>query len=64
MRNSTTTVLSLHQRITDILANRKIAALVTTDQTAAYDLINHSLLEKKLTHIGIKFESVKIIINF
>ena len=42
----------------------KTAVVVTSDQSAAYDLLDHSILEKKLKHIGIKFSSVKMIMNF
>ena len=63
-RNSTTTVVSLYERICKLASTNKPAAIVTMDQSAAFDMVNHNILEKKLIQIGLKFESVKLIMNY
>ena len=38
--------------------------MVTTDQSAAFDMVDHRILEKKLNQIGLKFESTKMIMSY
>ena len=47
-----------------IKMNRETGALVTLDQSVAYDIIPHDILEKKLKHIGIENETVKMIMSY
>ena len=46
-RNSTTTVVSIHERLSKLASKNKPAALVTMDQPAVFDMVNHDILEKK-----------------
>ena len=63
-RSSVITVISLHEQLSQLRSINKTAALVTSDQSAAFDLLNHNILCKKLNHVGIKFTSTDMIMIF
>ena len=46
-RSSILTILTIYDKLVKTMNSNKPGALVTSDQSAAYDLINHKLLEKK-----------------
>ena len=58
------TALSIHDNLTNYISNKHVSALITSDQSAVYDMINHDLLRKKLAQIGIKFSSINLIMDF
>ena len=39
-------------------------ALISTDQSVAYDIICHSILKRKIEHIGFSKSAVNIIMNY
>ena len=57
-------VLRIHQKLSKLKAKNRNAAVIAIDQSAAFDLIPHDLLGKKLEHIGIDKESVQMILNY
>ena len=63
-RSSTTTVSEIYELLVQSLSNKKRAILITMDQSAAYDIVNHQILRKKLEHIGIKFSSTDLIMDY
>ena len=64
-RSSTTTAVTIHQQLAQILKDKtKTGALVTSDQSSAFELINHVILQKKLMYLGVQFSSCKLIISF
>ena len=63
-RSSTYTIVSLMEKLYNLKISNITAVIVTSDQSAAYDLLDHKILEKKLKHIGIKFSSVNMIMSF
>lgn len=53
-RNSTTTAaLTLHDMWVSILDNDTEAVVIQLDQSAAYDIISHTILQKKLKALGL-----------
>ena len=50
-RNSTLMVLSQYEYLFSIVKFKSIAALVTSDKRAAYDMINHSSLSYTKSYI-------------
>ena len=45
-RSSTMNVLSLYDKLTTAAKNKLITALIASDQSAAYDMVNHEILYK------------------
>ena len=62
--NSTLILVEMHEYISEILSKNKYGALVTLDTSAAYDIVNHDILKKKLKNIVVKFSSVDLIMSF
>ena len=52
------------EQLFNLKKKNKSTVVVTSDQSSAYDFLDHIILEKKLKHIGIKFSSVDMIMNF
>ena len=46
------------------MRNKKVGAIVTSDKTTAFELVNHDILENKLKHIEIKCGSVNLIMDY
>ena len=46
-RSGTITIAGIVQKISKNIKNNKTIALATSDQSSAYDLLNHSIMEKK-----------------
>ena len=44
--------------------SNNVGALVTSDMSTIYETVTNSILKEKLEHIGIKFNSVKLIMDF
>ena len=58
------TVMGIYENLININRDNKVGVLITSDQSAAFGLVNHTILRKKLIHIGYKFESVKLIMDY
>ena len=43
------------------MTNGNIGSLVALDQSAAYDLVDHKILIKKMKHIGMDNNSIKFL---
>ena len=63
-RSSTFTVAEIHQKIAKIKADKNEGALITLDQSVAFDIILHTLLAKKLAWIGLENESIDILLSY
>ena len=63
-RDSTTTIIEIHQQLVRARAEGRVAAIVAMDQSAAYDVIDHAILKRKLLHIGIDATSVDLLMNY
>ena len=63
-RSTTNTILEIYQKLVERKTNNLETALIDLDQSAAFDVISHELLELKLKHIGIHDISVKMIMNY
>ena len=62
--SSTITVIEIYELLVEALNNDKITALVTLDESLAYEIVDHSILKLKLEHIGVKFKSTKLILQY
>ena len=63
-RSSTFTVANIYQMLAKKRARAQETALVTMDQSAAYDICAHALLKAKLLHLGIHQDTVSMIMNY
>ena len=63
-RSGSIIVSELFQKLNIAKKNKMSAALITLDQSAAYDVIPHNILKKKLIHIGIEKNSVDMIMEY
>ena len=63
-RSSTMTVTEIFQHLAKAKSNNETKAIVTMDQSAAYDIIPHLILKRKMLHIGIHKESVEMIMSY
>ena len=63
-RNSTTLVMDLHSKLAKIKKNKTHGALISMDQTGAFDVVFHPILKEKLSHIGLAKEAVDLIMSY
>ena len=63
-RSSTMTLTEINEQSIEILSNKMVGAIIAMDQSAAFDVINHEILSKKLNHIGISYSATKLIIDY
>ena len=65
MGHSTTTAIqSIEKHIKSNKSNGKTSVIVATDLTAAYDVIDHSILLIKFEHVGLRGTPYKIIESY
>ena len=62
-RNGSTLLNEIYHNLTIMKKNRKTGAIISLDQSAAFDLIPHCILEKKLKKIGISEKSTKMLMS-
>ena len=63
-RSSTTTVLEIFNKLAKAKMKKKHSAVISTDQSGAFDVIFHPLLLSKLEHIGFSNEATSTIKSF
>ena len=63
-RSSTVAVIDIFEKLTKEKINKRNVALVSMDQSSAFDVLPHKWLKEKLIHIGIEEESVKMIMTY
>ena len=63
-RHSVTSILTIHQKLSQNRMNKQHSAVVQLDQSGAFDLVSHDILKKKLLHIGIEKKDVETIMNY
>ena len=63
-RSSTTTILEIYNRMSIAKMKKKHAAIISMDQSGAFDVVDHPILLEKLRHIGLSNEAVATIQSF
>ena len=63
-RGTVTATLNLNSKINKVIGEKKIAAVIGLDQSSCFEIIDHSILLKKLNHIGFTNQTVKLIEDF
>ena len=63
-RNGSMIINEILQNVAFFKKENKSGAIISLDQSAAYDLIPHSILKLKLRHIGLSESSTKILMSF
>lgn len=63
-RSSVTATLEIHQKLSQLKKDKKNGALVCLDQSGAFDVIPHTILEKKLNQIGLSKNTTKMIMSY
>ena len=63
-RNGALLIHELHHNLTLIKKERETGALISLDQSAAYDVIPHQIMKRKLSHIGLTDKSVSLIMDY
>ena len=63
-RTSTTTVLDIYQKLTNIKINKRKAAIIQLDQSGAFDIVAHPILKMKLKHIGLSQNAVDTLMSY
>ena len=63
-RTSTTTVLDIYQKLTNLKKNKINCALIQLDQSGAFDIVSHPILKSKLRHIGLSMDAVETIMSY
>ena len=63
-RSGNTIINELYQELCHIKKEKKSGALVAIDQSAAYDIIPHDILKKKMLHMGLTSKSTNMIMNY
>ena len=56
--------MEIHHQLIRARAEGKVAAVIAMDQSAAFDVIDHAILKRKLIHIGIEAGSVELIMEY
>ena len=63
-RNSNMLVMDIHSKLAKIKMNKTHGALISMDQSGAFDVVSHPILEQKLLHIGLCEDSVQLIMSY
>ena len=63
-RSSTTTNLTIYQKIAQFKLRKKKTAIVQLDQSGAYDVVSHRILQLKLEHIGLDISAVQTLMSY
>ena len=63
-RGTVTATLNLNSKINSIINKKKIAAIIGLDQSSCFEIIDHSILLKKMAHIGFNTQTCKLINEF
>ena len=57
-------VMDIHSKLAKIKKNKSHGALISMDQSGAFDVVFHPILEQKLEHIGLCSEAVQLIMSY
>ena len=60
-RQSTTTVLDVFDRIIKAKKDKRHSAIISMDQSGAFDLICHTIIKAKFKQIGMDDETIEIL---
>ena len=60
-RGTQSATVIINMKRNKIIEKKKVAAIVTLDQSSCYDIISHSILVKKMKHIGFDNNTIELI---
>ena len=63
-RSSTMAIMNIYNKLLKLKDNDKDYALVTLDQSSAYDIVSLKILYNKLIHIGYHIATAQLIIDY
>ena len=63
-RSSTILNIDIQKYMKQLIQSRQHGAIIPLDQSAAYDVVDPTILRKKLLHININKNDVNMIINY
>ena len=63
-RSSLNTVTELFHKLSKNTNYNRTKALITLDQSIAYNIVCHKILKSKLLHIGIHNDSVNMVMDY